>query len=215
MITVLRIGHRLDRDKRITTHVCLVARALGADEIIITTKDARMEETIGKVVESFGGPFSIKSGLDTRKVIKAHKEKGGIIVHLTMYGELLDDAIPGIIEAVKPDGAAAQGKAGGASKSAAKSKDGLLGKRALKAPSKNRKGRGLMVIVGAEKVPRDIYDCADFNVAVGNQPHSEVAALALFLDRYHKGAQFALKMSGGRVRILPNKRGKTVVPAKE
>jgi len=35
MITVLRIGHRISRDKRITTHVALVARAFGADKILI------------------------------------------------------------------------------------------------------------------------------------------------------------------------------------
>jgi len=29
MISVLRIGHRIARDKRITTHVFLAARALG------------------------------------------------------------------------------------------------------------------------------------------------------------------------------------------
>ena len=35
MIIVLRIGHRIGRDKRITTHVALVARAFGANKIII------------------------------------------------------------------------------------------------------------------------------------------------------------------------------------
>ncbi|MCK7488956.1 MAG: hypothetical protein MZU79_00960 [Anaerotruncus sp.] len=40
-----------------------------------------------------------------------------------------------------------------------------------------------MIVVGAEKVPPEIYQLADWNVAVGNQPHSEVAALAITLDR--------------------------------
>ncbi|TLZ95287.1 MAG: tRNA (cytidine(56)-2'-O)-methyltransferase, partial [Methanobacteriota archaeon] len=30
MITVLRLGHRPARDKRVTTHVALTARAFGA-----------------------------------------------------------------------------------------------------------------------------------------------------------------------------------------
>jgi len=34
--------------------------------------------------------------------------------------------------------------------------------------------------VRAEKVPAEMYDLADWNVAVDNQPHSEVAALASF-----------------------------------
>ena len=46
MINVLRIGHRISRDKRITTHVALVSRAFGADKIIIDTEDKKIEETI-------------------------------------------------------------------------------------------------------------------------------------------------------------------------
>lgn len=43
--------------------------------------------------------------------------------------------------------------------------------------------RDLLVIVGAEKVPRWVYTQVDYNISVGNQPHSEIAALAVFLDR--------------------------------
>jgi tRNA (cytidine56-2'-O)-methyltransferase len=41
----------------------------------------------------------------------------------------------------------------------------------------------LLVIVGAEKVQRWVYEHVDYNISVGNQPHSEIAALAVFLDR--------------------------------
>jgi tRNA (cytidine56-2'-O)-methyltransferase len=34
-VTVLRLGHRPERDKRITTHVGLVARAFGAEEMLL------------------------------------------------------------------------------------------------------------------------------------------------------------------------------------
>lgn len=40
----------------------------------------------------------------------------------------------------------------------------------------------LLVVVGAEKVPRKVYRAVDWNIGVGNQPHSEIAALAVFLD---------------------------------
>jgi tRNA (cytidine56-2'-O)-methyltransferase len=40
-ITVLRLGHRPQRDMRVTTHVALVARAFGADAVILTVKDDR------------------------------------------------------------------------------------------------------------------------------------------------------------------------------
>jgi len=34
-VAVLRYGHRPYRDLRVTTHCCLVARALGAEKIVI------------------------------------------------------------------------------------------------------------------------------------------------------------------------------------
>ncbi|HEY6883353.1 MAG TPA: tRNA (cytidine(56)-2'-O)-methyltransferase, partial [Nitrososphaeraceae archaeon] len=39
-----------------------------------------------------------------------------------------------------------------------------------------RKEDRILVIIGAEKVPRETYDLADYNIAIGNQPHSEIAA---------------------------------------
>lgn len=69
--------------------------------------------------------------------------------------------------------------------------------------------RDLLVVVGAEKVPAELYRLADWNVAVGNQPHSEVAALAVFLDRL-LGGEGLRRDFGGRLRIRPSARGKDV-----
>src|SRR5207245_10416001 len=69
------------------------------------------------------------------------------------------------------------------------------------------------VVVGAEKVPREVYDLVDFNVAVGNQPHSEVAALAIFLDRITLGESLQ-REPVGRLRIRPNPRGKSVIDSR-
>jgi tRNA (cytidine56-2'-O)-methyltransferase len=166
MIKVLRIGHRPARDKRVTTHVALVARALGADAVTISGKDEEIEKTVRSVVSRFGGEFEVSSGANWRTELKSWK---GIKVHLTMYGLPLDDIMPKI------------------------------------------RGKDVMVIVGAEKVPGEVYQAADFNVAVSNQPHSEVAALALFLDRYHEGTELKSSFKGSRLTIVPNARGKTVV----
>ena len=68
----------------------------------------------------------------------------------------------------------------------------------------------ILIVVGAEKVPREVYELATLNVSVGNQPHSEVAALAVFMDRLTNGAAL-YEDRGGRMRIVPNPRGKTVV----
>ena len=166
MITVLRLGHRKERDKRVTTHVGLVARAFGADELLISTRDEGIEGTLKDVADRFGGKFSIKSGVKWRMVLKNWK---GVKVHLTMYGEHIDDVLE-------------------------------------KIPKKE----DVLVIVGAEKVPGDVYGLADFNVAVGNQPHSEVAALAVFLDRYMEGICLR-KEFNGKIKVFPTKRGKKVV----
>ena len=71
----------------------------------------------------------------------------------------------------------------------------------------------LLIIVGAEKVPPDVYELADWNIAVGNQPHSEVAALAVTLDRINTlSGRDALKeeFTGGELNIVPKRRGKEV-----
>lgn len=48
--------------------------------------------------------------------------------------------------------------------------------------SKLRRTRSLLLVVGGAKVPPDLYRLATYNVAVGHQPHSEVAALAVALE---------------------------------
>lgn len=166
MITVLRIGHRPDRDKRITTHVALVARAFGADEILIDKKDSELERTLQGVCERFGGKVNVKTGVKWCEALKNWK---GQIVHLTMYGEEFDAAM----DEFDHDG-------------------------------------DLMIVLGSEKVPREVYEMADINVSVGNQPHSEVAALAVFLYKYFDGRPFK-NFEDGQVKIIPNKKGKTVV----
>lgn len=165
MIVVLRLGHRPARDKRITTHVALVARVFGADKMLISTWDDSIEKTLRDVVRKFGGPFEIESGVDWRRTLKDFR---GYKVHLTMYGMAFEEGM-----------------------------------------SKVPRDKDIMVVVGAEKVPRLVYDMVDLNLSVSNQPHSEVAALAIFLDRLKEG-QWAKKTFHGRVRIVPSSRGKDV-----
>ena len=75
---------------------------------------------------------------------------------------------------------------------------------------KQKKNNEILVIVGAEKVPREIYSLADINVSVGNQPHSEVAALAVFLDRVFMGEELYNTFGNAEFRIKPSLRGKKV-----
>ncbi|MGQ9723734.1 MAG: tRNA (cytidine(56)-2'-O)-methyltransferase [Candidatus Jordarchaeum sp.] len=65
-----------------------------------------------------------------------------------------------------------------------------------------------LVVIGGPKVPREIYSIATYNVSVTNQPHSEIAALAVFLNYYHKGQEFYYEFKNAKIKIIPNKNGK-------
>jgi len=169
-VSVLRIGHRPERDKRITTHVGLVARAFGAQEMLLGGRDSHVEESLADVAERWGGGFHLRSDVSWRGETVRWKEAGGKVVHLTMYGTNLPDVIDEISNC----------------------------------------GCDLLVAVGAEKVPAEMYQLADWNVAVGNQPHSEVAALAVFLDRLFLGRELEGEFPGG-LKIVPSPRGKQVL----
>lgn len=170
MIAVLRLGHRVGRDVRITTHICLAARALGADKVFLSgEKDESIIRSIEGVVKRWGGKFEVEYRKDWRAVMRGWKGK---TVHLTMYGEPLNERV------------------------------GLL-----------RKEKDLLVIVGAEKVPSEVYRNADFNISVSGQPHSEVAALAVFLDRFFEGKELEKRFSGAKLRIVPEAHGKNIKEA--
>ncbi|MGN6629805.1 MAG: tRNA (cytidine(56)-2'-O)-methyltransferase, partial [Candidatus Nitrosocosmicus sp.] len=62
----------------------------------------------------------------------------------------------------------------------------------------------------AEKTPKELYYLADYNISIGNQPHSEIAALAIFLDRLFEGKQFDKEFSNGRMKIIPSDKGKNI-----
>ncbi|MEM2080074.1 MAG: tRNA (cytidine(56)-2'-O)-methyltransferase, partial [Nitrososphaerota archaeon] len=61
------------------------------------------------------------------------------------------------------------------------------------------------------KVPRVYYELSDYNVAVGHQPHSEIAALAIFLDRLYSGKELKLIYSDAKLYIEPSPREKKVI----
>ena len=57
---VLRLDHRQKRDARITTHVCLTARAFGADKAILSgDEDTKLMENVRDAVKRWGGNFKV------------------------------------------------------------------------------------------------------------------------------------------------------------
>jgi tRNA (cytidine56-2'-O)-methyltransferase len=175
-IYVLRWGHRPERDKRLTTHVALTARALGASGFILADiEDYKVEQTVQKVVHQWGGKFHFQMGIPWKQAVKEWKSKEGIVVHLTAYGENIQTT------------------------------DVL---KRIKATQKN-----VLVIVGSQKVPKEFYSpkISDFNVAIGNQPHSECSSLAVFLDRYFEGKELMRDFQSAKIKIMPQKHGKKAI----
>lgn len=172
-VVVLRLGHRPKRDKRVTTHVGLVARAFGASGLIIAgVKDEDVVRRLKRVCEVWGRKdFEVIDGVDPLDYIGNWKASGGAVVHLTMYGLHIDDVMDEI--------------------------------KSLK--------KNILVIVGAAKVPRVYYELSDYNVAIGHQPHSEIAALAIFLDRLYDGEELKLIYPDAKLCIEPSPRGKRVI----
>ena len=171
-IEVLRIGQRVVRDDRVTTHVALVARALGASKIYMNEVAPEIESTIQKINETWGGNFEIEFFSNWKDIINM-KRNDYKIIHLTMYGENIN-----------------------------------------KIYSKIQKEEKILVVVGAEKVPREIYEKSDYNVSIGTQPHSEISALAILLDRIQGGEQFNKKFPNSKRVIIPSNDGKNVQVSK-
>ena len=180
-IAVLRLGHRPGRDERMTTHVGLTARALGADRVLLADAGSDRRETIQEVTERFGGPFAVETTDDPGRLLA---EWPGAVVHLTMYGLPIQTVEDEIRERFRTGEDAAD-------------------------------GTPLLVVVGAEKVPFEVYEHADWNVAVTNQPHSEVASLAVFLDRLFEGRELEREWADAEKRVVPTATGKKVVDASE
>jgi len=171
-IIVLRLGHRPERDKRVTSHVGLTSRAFGAKGVWISgLNDPRIVQTIQKVTSQWGfKDFEIQTGVQWRKSIQSWKKQEGEVIHLTMYGLHIDK----VIEEIR-----------------ASSRDKL-------------------VIVGGPKVPSEVFKLADYNVAIGHQPHSEVAALAVFLDRLFEGKFLQIIPEDAKNTISPSPHGKQI-----
>jgi tRNA (cytidine56-2'-O)-methyltransferase len=173
-IAVLRIGHRLVRDDRTTTHVALVSRSFGCNLLYMTDVNDDIKATIDDVNNRWGyaSNFKIEIVKNWKNTILNWKKNGGIVIHLTMYGLNVDD----IISKIK----------------------------------NSNNNNDILIIIGAEKVPSEVYKLSDYNIAVGNQPHSEISALAILLDRIHEGKQFKLNFESAKMKIIPSVKEKRI-----
>jgi tRNA (cytidine56-2'-O)-methyltransferase len=74
--------------------------------------------------------------------------------------------------------------------------------------------KDILIIIGSEKVPKEVYTLADYNIAITSQPHSEAAALAVFLHEYFQGKELNKEFENGKFKIIPQEKGKKVMKQK-
>ncbi|CEG13500.1 tRNA (cytidine(56)-2'-O)-methyltransferase [groundwater metagenome] len=142
---------------------------MGADEVVFDVQDERVEDSVKRITDDWGGNFKVNFIDNYKKFIKNFD---GVRVHLTMYGLNINVV--------------------------------------LKEISDKSEEKNLLIIVGGQKVDSEVYFLTDYNVGIGNQPHSEVAALAVFLDRFFDGKETQKKFNGN-LEVIPKTQGKEVI----
>jgi len=80
VIEVVRIGQRVVRDDRVTTHVALVSRAFGAEKIFMTEVNPEIKDTLEKINKTWGGNFVVEFVDKWKPIIKKKKEENFKIV---------------------------------------------------------------------------------------------------------------------------------------
>jgi len=152
-----------------------VSRAFGAAGFILADAiDEHLKATVEKVTKSWGGNFRFEMGTSWKSFVSEWKSKGGVVVHLTIYGENIQTS--DVLSRIRGS------------------------------------GKNVLLLVGSQKVPPEFYsaEVSDFNLAVGNQPHSECAAVAVFLDRFFEGKELSKGFENARIRVVPQVRGKQI-----
>jgi len=86
----------------------------------------------------------------------------------------------------------------------------VYGKGVLEKIKEIRKEKNLLIVVGGAKVEPVFYELADFNISVTNQPHSEVASLAIILDKYFNEKEFSLDFKNAKRKIIGVEKGKKI-----
>ncbi|MCW3988348.1 MAG: tRNA (cytidine(56)-2'-O)-methyltransferase, partial [Candidatus Bathyarchaeota archaeon] len=68
-----------------------------------------------------------------------------------------------------------------------------------------------LIVAGGAKVPKYVYEEADWNVAVTSQPHSEISAVSIFLHELLEGRELSKSFKNAELVIVPQVRGKKIV----
>ncbi|MBN2127555.1 MAG: tRNA (cytidine(56)-2'-O)-methyltransferase [Candidatus Diapherotrites archaeon] len=77
-----------------------------------------------------------------------------------------------------------------------------------------RKAKKILIVIGSKKVETEVYHLSDYNIAVTNQPHSEIASLAITLDLLQDRKELEKEFSNSKIKIIPSENGKHVENSK-
>lgn len=177
IIEVLRLSHRLPRDCRISTHCALVSRAFGAIKLYYSGMHDSGLEESVVKIVDKFGGPFAIEYIKNDKKLVLQKKKEGFVIVHLTVYGL------GFQEECKK-----------------------IKKEALTLNKTGKEGK-MLIIIGGEKVEPFFYNESDHNIAVGSQPHSEVAALALVLNEIHGEKK---DFSSAKIRIEGAKKGKII-----
>ena len=157
-------------------------------------RDERISSHVGLVARAFGCNGIIFSGEQDKKLMNSIKK------------------------VVKSWGGPFEGKYEKSWKKVVKNWDGKIVHLTMYGLSIQRKIKeikkrkdDLLVIVGSAKVSGEAYQLADWNIAITNQPHSEVAALGVFLHELFEGKELKGKFKSAKIKVLPQQKGKKII----
>ncbi|MFX0061566.1 MAG: tRNA (cytidine(56)-2'-O)-methyltransferase [Candidatus Hermodarchaeota archaeon] len=192
-IKVLRLEYRPHSDRRISTHLALVSRAFGASQLLIAGEKrlvaaGRHElllKEIDRLKKSIGEICNIWGG-DSFQIDYVSNWK-------TFISKERENGIKIVHLTIY----------------------GLPITEQLEIIRELQKQHlSWLVIVGGAKVPKKVYQLVDFNISITLQPHSELAGLAIFLNKFYDDYWLGrdIHFPGASIKIIPSPRGKIIIP---
>jgi tRNA (cytidine56-2'-O)-methyltransferase len=66
--------------------------------------------------------------------------------------------------------------------------------------------KNLLIIVSSIDINKSIFQIADFNISITNQPHCEASSIAVFLHHFYEGRELAIHFENAKYKIVPSER---------
>ncbi len=67
-----------------------------------------------------------------------------------------------------------------------------------------RSYKNILLIISTDKEMPELNKLSDFNISITAQPHSSIAAMAIFLNTYYAGRELSLNFSKAQYKVVPS-----------